>query len=270
LQTIFGGLPGDTALRPERVREALRQARQLPGLSVSASTEPDKTRNGSFVLKLETEFKPIEGSIKLSNRGTEEIGRNLLLAGMAANGLFGLENTSGIFVATAKDSDVYRSVGAHSNGNWGEQGANVQIQGSRTSVNIETDGIRLEQRRDLYLLNMNRPLKRRSTIDATLWGVFEVDNLDIIQDGTATREDRLRSVEVGITTTRRKNSALTQLKFGVERSIWGFGSDLGNLSGFTIAQLHYLATTKLGESSPRCVTPGCRCPGRVRSARTPR
>jgi hemolysin activation/secretion protein len=78
--------------------------------------------------------------------------------------------------------------------------------------------------------------------------VLEVDNLEVFQDNIPTHDDRLRSIEVGATTTQRNTAALTQLNFGVERSLGGLGSEMGSFSGFTIAQLHYLAMTQLGEA----------------------
>ena len=256
LRALFGELPEASALRPDQVRDAIRQARRLPGLDLSALTAPDGERSGAFVLTLDSEFTPVEGNIKLSNRGTREIGRNLLQATLVGNGLFKLNNSSGLFLTSASDSNKYRGAGGYTIHGFGDHGASAQLQGSHTAVDIESDGIQLEQGRDLFSARLNRPLDRSLLGDASVWGKFEVDNLDVTQDGAVSREDRLRSMAVGVSTVRRSEVAVRQLIVSIEKALNVFGSKQENFispdesrrPNFTITELHYVKSTQLSDA----------------------
>lgn len=256
LESIFSGVPGSTSLRPDEVRNGVRLARQLPGLKLGVSTQPDIENDGAFVLKLDTEFKKFDGNAKLSNRGTTEIGRELLFASFNGHGLFNADISSGLFAATAADSGKYKSGGFYSRIGIGDNGASAQVQGSHSTVDIFTSGVALEQRRDLYSFRLSRFLTRGEPGDTSIWGKFELDTLEVAQDGAPTREDRLRSIELGVSTTKRGGSTVSRISFEVEQTLSIFGSKQISFTGpgdvrrpdFTILRLHYVRSVQLNEA----------------------
>lgn len=255
LESIFGGVPGTTALRPDQVRHGVRLARQIPGLTLAVSTVPDAEKSGAFVLNLDTDFKTFDGSVKLSNRGTTEIGRELLLANINGHGLFNADISSGLFAASAADSGKYRSGGFYSRLGIGDNGASAQVQGSHSTVDIMTSGVALEQRRDLYSIRLARILAKGQG-ETSIWGKFEADTLEVVQDAAPNREDRLRSIELGISKTSRSRSAVSLISFELEQTLSLFGSKQISFSGsgdlqrpdFTILRLHYTRSVQLDES----------------------
>lgn len=255
LESIFGYLPSGNSLRPEEIRDAVRRARRLPGLDVSVSTRADTELSGGIVLEVDSTYKLVEGSVKLSNRGTEEIGRNLLFAKVVANGLLGRENTSGLFVTSAEDRETYSGVGVFANTPVGSRDTAALFQASVTSLQIETEGVLLDQDRERYLLKLTHPVLRRPDFEVSVWGGLDYDNLDVLQDGAMSREDRLRSIESGLAVQWRNKHNLTLLTFDLEQGLNGLGSRLDNFldpddprqRDFTIARLRYVRLSKLSE-----------------------
>ena len=256
LESLFSDIPGKTAIRPDQVRNGVRVARQLPGLKLNVSTVPDAENDGSFVLKLDSQFKPVDGSVKVSNRGTKEIGRDLLFGRINGHGLFDSDISSGLFLSSAMDSSKYNSFGYYSRIGIGETGAGAQFQGSHSAIDIVTSGIALEQDRDLYSIRLSRFVSRDQAGETSIWGKFEVDNLDVVQDGVLSREDRLRSVELGVAATKRSGSGARLLRFELEQAMAIFNSRQVSFSGagetrrpdFTILRLHYVRSAELNES----------------------
>lgn len=256
LQALVGGLPTSTNIRPSDVRDIVKRAQRFPGLDIDVSTEADPSRDGAYVLRVGSSYKPYQSSVTLSNRGTEEIGRELLFARLAGNGLFGMNNSTGVFAATAQDSQQYNSFGAFISAPVGSEGASMQLQVSSTSVQIKVGGIPLEQGRRLALLTATRPLESSSQREWSISGALEVDDLDIRQDNSISREDRLRSLTAGVRTTRRQGSQVGQWEFDIEQGLNVFGSQLETYSDtddqrredFTILRLHYLKFIRMSES----------------------
>lgn len=255
LESLVAGLDSGRSLRPEEVRSALRQARKLPGLDVNVATEPDAGDRGGYVLAIDSAYKPLEGSVTVSNRGTREIGRNLAVARLVSNGLFGSENSTGLFVTTAQDSDDYRGGGVFSSSAIGKQGASLQVQGAITSLHIKSQGIPLRQHRERYMMKFSQPVHEWENRELAMSVGLEVENLDLTQNFLPSREDRLRSLQSGITLSSRSTEAQQLVGFDLEQGLNGLGSRIDNFLSpqnsqkpdFTIARLKYVYLRRLNE-----------------------
>jgi hemolysin activation/secretion protein len=256
LQELFSGLTSGASLRPGDITEALRQARRLPGLSVDVSIAPDASQSGTYRLDVKSSYKPIEGSVKLSNRGTEEIGRNLLLAQFIANGLAGHQSSSGLFLTSAEDSDTYSGGGLFHNAAVGNDGATAQLQFAMTSLQIESDSGVVDQDRQRWLAKFVQPFGRNPGRDLSAFGGFEVDNLEVAQDVAVSREDRLRSLNAGLLANWRGAGRSSLLSAEVELGVNVARSNPDDLSpasdtgknNFSIWRMHYARTARLGDS----------------------
>lgn len=256
LESLVGGLDSQETLRPDDVRNALRRARELPGLAVNVTTQPDEQSHGAYVLAVDSAYKPLEGRVTLSNRGTREIGRNLLMARLTSNGLFGSENSTGLFATTAEDSEEYRGGGIFSTTTFGERGASLQLQGAITSLSIETQGIPVQQRRERILARYAHPLQSLADRELVLSVGADVENLDVVQATITTREERLRSLQAGLAVTWRGGSRQQLMGLDIEQGVNGFGSRLDNFlvaddprqPDFTIARFRYIHVYRLSEA----------------------
>lgn len=256
LQELFGGLTSDALLRPGDITEALRQARRLPGLVVDVSIEPDASQSGTYRLDVKSSYKPIEGSVKLSNRGTEEIGRNLLFAQFIANGLPGRQSSSGLFLTRAEDSSTYSGGGLFYNAAVGSDGATARLQFAVTSLQIESDGVVVDQDRQRWLAKFVQPFDRNPERDLSAFGGFELDNLDVAQDGAVSREDRLRSLNAGLLANWRSAGRSSLLSVEIELGMNAARSNPDDFSpagdaepnNFSIWRTHYARTARLGDS----------------------
>jgi hemolysin activation/secretion protein len=255
LENLVADIPSDRSLRPEEIRDAMKGARRLPGLDVSVAAEPDSQHHGSFVLTVESAYKPFEGSIKLSNRGTREIGRDILFAQVVANGLFRQEIAGGLFITSAKDSENYSGGGFFATIAAGPRGTSAQLQGAITALNYDVQGIAVEQDREKAALQITQPLLRQSTRDLSIWGGFEIEDLDVAYNGAVNRQERLRSIEAGSTLTWRSEGNQYLLSMEVEQGLNGFGSGIDIVNApddprredFSIARLRYVRLAPLNE-----------------------
>ena len=71
LEAIGAGLRGEPLLAQADLQSAVQRMRELPGLTLSASTELDDSGPNLYRLDLDTQFKRTNTVLKLSNRGTE-------------------------------------------------------------------------------------------------------------------------------------------------------------------------------------------------------
>jgi hemolysin activation/secretion protein len=247
LEHLVAHLPSDRSLRPQEIREMLRDARRLPGLEIDVAAEPDGQNQGGFVLAVDSAYKPIEGSVRISNRGTREIGRDILFARVMANSLFGREMTGGLFGTSAKDSDDYRGGGFFVTFMPGSGGTSIQMQGAVTTLSYETQGIDVEQDRTRYTLKLMHPLLRQANRDLSVWGGVVIEDLDVSLNGLQSREERLRSIEAGSNFTWQNQDTHSLLSLELEQGVNGLGSRLDSAAttadprntDFSIARLRY-------------------------------
>lgn len=196
IRGMTGTLPTESAIRPAAIRDLLRRARRIPGVSVDADTRLDEEGTG-VVLDLDSTWQAFEGRLKLSNRGTREIGRNLAFAQAAMNGLFGGQNQLGLYAGTSEEGDTYRSGGLFASTMLGDAGTSVRLIAGVSALNLDGDPYLEEHDRQLIRLRVKHPLYRDETHSLSVWGSFELEDLDIAFDGIVLREDRLRSVLAG-------------------------------------------------------------------------
>lgn len=255
VDALFADLPSSRSLKPAEIRDMLRRANRMPGLDVNVRTSPDDGRNGGFLLEVDSDYRTFEGVTTLSNRGTREIGRNILFARLTRNGLFGGSNAAGLFAATAEDSSNYKSGGAYVNATHGESGLTATLQASAASLKIESSGIPVDQNRERVRMSVKYPLDLDAAVRATVWGAFELDDLDMRQAGVPSREERLRGLEAGVSVSWRRDALQQLVKLSIEKGLNAFDGRLDNhlnpgdarVHDYTILEAHYVNLTRLGE-----------------------
>jgi hemolysin activation/secretion protein len=255
LESLVADLPSGQSLRPQVIRDVVRDARRLPGLELKVAAEPDGSEAGRYTLAVDSDYKPFEGSVKVSNRGTREIDRDILFARFVANGLFSRELAAGLFVTSAKDADNYAGGGFFANSAIGAHGTSMQMQGAVTSLTYDVQGIRVDQDRLRYVFRLSHPLLRKSTLDLSVWGGLASEDMDLAFDRLVNREERLRSLEAGSTVTWQGAGRQQLLALEFEQGIKGLGTRIDYASGpddlpaadFFITRLRYARLATLND-----------------------
>lgn len=255
IRGMAGSLPMESAIRPADIRDLLRRARRMPGVSVEADTRVDPEGKG-VVLDLDSTYQPFEGRLKLSNRGTREIGRNLAFAQAAANGLFGGENQVGLYAGTSEEGDTYVSGGMFANTALGASGTSARLVAGVSALNLDGDSGLEEHDRTLFRLRVTHPLRQEESHSLSLWSGLELEDLDIAIDGTVLREDRLRSLLAGAGVGWKRDGVQYYTSLELEQGITGLDGGVHTVNDpedprradFTIARARLVRLARFGDA----------------------
>ncbi len=200
LERIADKLEAATPLRRDDIPEAIRSMRAIAGLSVTATTRRDEAAPNAYELVVRSNFSPIDGVVRMNNRGTEQVGPNFLLGQVFANGLLGREGKIGLIFAAATNPEEYLGGGLYFDAPLGGHGTrgNAMLFRSHSAPNEAPVDLVDEYSRDKVTLRVSQPLRQGSDLTLTLTGGFETDDLTIDRAGVQVREDRLRIFEGGL------------------------------------------------------------------------
>jgi hemolysin activation/secretion protein len=229
LAALGAGIQNSNPVRPAQVQRALQAMRSLPGLSVIESVARDASVRNGFVLTLTTSYKPMEGLIRISNRGSKEIGPVFADAQVVGNDLLGQEEKLGALVTATTDYEEYHAGGAFADVPVSDAGTHVSLLGLYSdSVPHVSPGDPVDTfRRTLVQLRVTQPLISAATANLALLGGLDVDNQLTDQGAALLRDDRLRVADLGAQAawgafTATRYNAVFDLRQGLN----AFGSQL--------------------------------------------
>jgi hemolysin activation/secretion protein len=229
LERIATKLEAVKPLRREAIPDALRDMRAIAGLAITATTRRDPVAPNAFELVVRAVFAPLEGSVRMNNRGTDEAGPDFILGQLFANGLLGHEEKLGLIFAAATDPSEYLGGGLYLDAPLGGRGtrANLLLFHSHSAPNEAPVNFSDEYRRDRATLKFAQPVHQDATLSLSLTAGFEADDLTIDRAGATIREDRLRIFETGLRGSWR-GTAATQYSLNVllRKGLDGLGSGL--------------------------------------------
>ena len=228
LEELASELSLRVPLRSADLQTALQTMRDLPGLTVRATTRRDESRRNAYALTIATEYKPFDASIQISNRGTREIGPMFVINQLIANSLFGYRERLGVFASAATDTDEYRGGGVFFDVPVGEDDTHL----TTTAFKTESNPTETPDRDDRYDRE-RMSLRVSGTLDSTAaarlgWSAsFDWDDLGISRDDTQLRTEKLRVLEIGGRVSGRMGTS-SQYLLGVQvrRGLNAFGSEL--------------------------------------------
>ena len=256
LERIAAGLEGAGALRREDVPQALRAMRQFAGVAVSATTRRAAQRN-AFDLVVQADFSPVDGMVRMNNRGTDQVGPAFLLGQVFANGLFGQGEKLGLIFAAATDHDEYLGGGLFYDTPVGTRGtrANALLFRSRSAPTEAPVNFDDEYLRQKVTLRISHPLRQDTGFALSAGAALEADDLAIERLGQSIREDRLRIVETSLRASwpagATQFSTNLQLRHGLDGL--GGGLNAGDLvvdrrrADFFVALAQATAYRRFGE-----------------------
>jgi hemolysin activation/secretion protein len=236
LERIAAKLEGMRPLRQDDVPQTLRNMRAISGLSVDASTRRDATARNAFELVVKTDFAPVDGVVRMNNRGTDQVGPHFLLGQLFVNGLLGGQDKLGLIFASATDPDEYLGGGLYFDAPLGDGGTRVNslLFRSHSAPNEAPVNFDDEYARERATFKLSHPLRQSPALTLTLAGGFELDDLAIQRDGAIIREDRLRIAETGLRANWRGSHAIQYSANLLVRK--GFDSFGGGLQSVGFAQ----------------------------------
>ena len=228
LRSLGDRLGDDPLLRSTSLQSTMRLMRDLPGLRLSASTEPDLDQPGAYRLNVDTEFRPVSGTVRMTNRGTDEIGPQFLLGQITGNGLFGGRADLGLMFGSASNYDEYHGLGSSARIAAGES-ISITASGFRSRSDPTESPLDRDDRylRDRLTLGIVKRFSSESDRLLRLTTGLRSDDLRITRSGARIRDERLRLIDFGMRfTVRRQSSAQFAAGFELTKGINGLGSGL--------------------------------------------
>lgn len=258
LEQLGARLRSDGPVVQADVQSTLRRMRDLPGLTLSASTERDPSEPNLYSLDLDTDFKPVTGAVRLSNRGTDEAGPNFVLGQVVANGLLGGETNLGAMFGAATDYDEYHGLGILSNVGLGEIGTRLAFSGFRSrSDPHEPDFDRDDSYlRDRVTIGATRPFAAMERATGVLSMTLDLDDLEIVRSGARLRDERLRMLEIVASFSWRGGASQYAASGELVKGLGGLNSGLAALdlvtdprrADFLLTRLNFTRLTRIGEA----------------------
>jgi len=228
LDHIGARLENARPLRKEDVAQALRDMRQIAGLAVTATTKRDTDIRNAFELVVKADFSPIDGVVRMNNRGTDQVGPAFLLGQVFTNGLLGAGEKIGLIFAAATDHDEYLGGGLYLDAPLGAGGTrgNALLFRSHSAPNEAPVNYDDEYTRERVTFRVTKPLQQRSDLSLNAGLGFEADDLSIDRVGTQIRDDRLRILEGSLRTSWRAGATQLSANLQLRQGLDAFGSGL--------------------------------------------
>jgi hemolysin activation/secretion protein len=258
LDAIGARLENARPLRRNDVPQALRDMRQIAGLAVTATTRRDAKVRNAFELVVRAEFSPIDGVVRMNNRGTDEVGPAFLLGQVFANGLLGRGEKIGLIFAAANDHEEYLGGGLYFDAPFGAGGAraNALLFRSHSAPNEAPVDLDDQYTRQRVTLGVSRPLRQDSTLVLVANGTLDADDLTIDSGGVSFREDRLRILDAGVRASWNGKTAMQySVNLRLRKGLDAFGAGLQALdllddprrADFTVALLQGSSSRRFAE-----------------------
>jgi len=229
IDVLTAPLRDQRPVRKDSVQQVLQRLRDLPGLSVTMTTQRDESTAGAYQLLVDADYQGLEGVVQVTNRGTEEIGPHFVLGQLVGNSLFGQAEKLGLVFVSAADTREFRGGGGFVDLAAGGSGTRVALNGFRSISlpNEEPVDLSDEYIRDKISLKITQPLRFGTAVTAAVTGALEMDDLEIERNGAVLRDERLRIVELGGRMSWRTGTHTQYLTtVEVRKGIDDFGSQL--------------------------------------------
>src|SRR5690349_17367372 len=228
LQEIGARLENSRPLRKEDVAQSLRAMRQIAGLAVTATTRRDPDVRNAFELVVKADYSPIDGVVRMNNRGTDQVGPAFMLGQVFANGLLGGQEKIGLIFASATNHDEYLGGGLYFDTPFGDSGmrGNALLFRSHSAPNEAPVNLDDEYVRERLTLRVSKPFRQRSEFSMSGSLGFEADDLTIDRVGEIVRDDRLRVLEGVVRTSGRSGEIQWTANLQLRKGLDGLGSGL--------------------------------------------
>lgn len=257
LEALGRELDGNEPLKTSDLQATVRRMRALSGLNLTASTSSVADPVGSYRLNIDTDYRPASGAVRMTNRGTDEIGPQFVLGQITANGLLAGRADVGLTFGSATDFDEYHGTGLTSRIVVTDRDLALSASGFRSRSNPHEEPLDRNDRyfRDRLTFVASRPLATDGSVQTVLSAGFRAEDLEIHRERIALRDERLRLIELGARWTGRLRPS-SQFAAGVEfvHGFNGLGSGLSasdlvadsRVPDFSLLVLDFVRVAELG------------------------
>jgi len=228
LDSVAARLEHSKPLRRDDIPAALRELRQLAGVTITANPRRDTQVRNAFELAIRTEYSAVDGMVRMNNRGTEQIGPAFILGQFSINGIAGRQGKLGLVFSAASDHDEYLGGGLYFDTGF-DNGSHFNALLFRSSSAPDEAPVDLDDTytRERASLRFSWPLRQENSLSLAMSAAFDADDLVIARDGFEFRDERLRIFEGGLRASWRGDSptqysANLQLRKGLD----GLGAGL--------------------------------------------
>jgi hemolysin activation/secretion protein len=111
LERLAQDIGHDVVLNQTRLRRTLQAMQRLPGISLKSTFEREGDSSNRFVLRLDVGYRAVGSSFEFSNRGTQDVGRNLVSGRVSLAGLLHAQETFWLDGLTSTQFDRFHSLG---------------------------------------------------------------------------------------------------------------------------------------------------------------
>jgi hemolysin activation/secretion protein len=180
------------------VPQALRKLRQLAGVTVTVNTRRDTQVPNAFELVVRADFSPMDGVVRMNNRGTDQVGPAFVLGQFFVNGI-GSQGKLGLVVAAASDHEEFLGSGLYFDTvTAGGSRLSTMLFQSQSAPNEAPLNLDDEYLRERVTLRLWRPLHQEGSTSLGIGFAFDAEDLTINRAGNEIRQDRLRVVEAAM------------------------------------------------------------------------
>src|SRR5690606_18154894 len=225
IERMTASLVDGRPLRVDALQDSLATIRRLSGLRVSAATMRDAEVPNAYRLQLDADFSAVTGSVRISNRGTDDVGPHIATGQVLVNGLVGGRASVGVAFAGAVDYDEYRGLGIVGSSAVGEQGGALSLNLFRSRASPRETPGRIAERvvRERLVVGFTRPVLGHAA--TTLALTLEATDLVIHGLGLELRDEELRMLKAGLAHGVRgpRIEQLASAEIGKGLDAWGSG-----------------------------------------------
>jgi hemolysin activation/secretion protein len=165
LRNIGERLENTRPLRREDVAQSLR-AMRADRRCCGHGHHPDAIQRFAmrFELVVQTDYSPVDGVVRMNNRGTDQVGPAFMLGQVFANGLLGGQEKIGLIFAAATDHDEYLGGGLYVDTPFGDGGTrgNALLFRSHSAPNEAPVNLEDEYVRERLTLRVSKPFRQSS------------------------------------------------------------------------------------------------------------
>jgi hemolysin activation/secretion protein len=259
LERIAADVVGQAPLRKDELAKELARARELPGLTLKASTARDDAMPGAYVLALDTAFDRVSGLVRFTNRGTDEVGPEFLLGQVVTHGLAHGRATVGVLFGAATQYSEYRGIGVLAAARTGDAGGKVTFTAFRSRAQPHEVALAADLRygRDTSSLRFTRPVHESGARTLSFGAGLDLDDLLIQFRGMRLRDERLRMLVTGAYWRGRAGPSVEYAASAeIVRGLGGLGSRLQaadlatdpRREDFTLAKLSYTRLSRFASA----------------------
>jgi hemolysin activation/secretion protein len=231
-------------LRTQALQTILRRARELPSLTVTVTTKRDPNRRNGHILNLDAQFKTWANNVRLTNRGTKEVGRDFMIAQTVASGLMGRDLRAGLVAGVAQSSREFRGAGAFVDVPivTGDTRTTLLAFRSLSDPTENPVNFAAEYQHNRVSLALANRWQSVGKLELKIGGDFELDDLYLEQDGTQLQADLERVLAANVQMQWQEKTTQYLTVLGVRQGLNALGAGLssvifvepGRSVGFTV------------------------------------